>query len=274
MESPDNYQDCAPIKSGDGTAKSQFNEVGVSMDALGDAVERTAHVAGQGRLPDRAALLDALRASVKPSGGPSNGGLDNHEWAAVVDRQGIVQAVCFSGEQPGDQWPGSRAIAIEKANTANALSLATFAFSTANLYAGAQSGGPLYGLLQTNPPDPATLYAGDPASFGSASDPMVGQKASGTVVFGGGLALYDGETIVGALGLSGHTSGADHNIAWRVRKALGLDRVPAGITAANNDAIIYDIGIMGKSSSGYGHPKCGMREDDVAGGIGASSEGK
>ena len=60
---------------------------------------------------------------------------------------------------------------------------------------------------------------------------MVGKKASGTVVFGGGLALYDGETIVGALGASGDTSGADHNIAWRIRKTLGLDLVPAGITA-------------------------------------------
>ena len=114
------------------------------------------------RLPNYEALLAALKASVKPSGGPSNGGLDNNEWAAIVDRNGVVRAVCFSGEQPGDQWPGSRAIAIEKANTANALSLPSFALSTANLYAGAQPGGPLYGLLQTNPVDTASMYAGDP----------------------------------------------------------------------------------------------------------------
>lgn len=220
-----------------------------------------------------AALLAALKTSIKPTGGPSNGGLDNHMWAAVVDRNGVVQAVCRSGG-PGEQWPGSRAIAIEKANTANALSLPNFAFSTANLYSGAQPGGYLYGILLTNPVDTACMYAGDGETYGSEHDPMVGKKASGVVVFGGGLALYDGNTIVGALGVSGDTSPGDHNVAWRVRKALGLDKVPAGITADNNDAIIFDIGLMGKSSSGYGHPESGLKEADIAKEIGASANGK
>jgi uncharacterized protein GlcG (DUF336 family) len=225
-------------------------------------------------LPDHETLKNVLKASVKPCGGPSNGGLDNHMWAAIVDRKGIVQAVCYCGEKLGDQWPGSRAIAIEKANTANALSLPNSALSTANLYSGAQPGGFLYGIIETNPVDPTTMYAGDSAAYGTVQDPMVGKKASGVVVFAGGLALYDGDTIVGALGVSGDTSGADHNVAWRVRKALGLDKVPAGMTADNNDAIIYDIGMMGKSSSGFGHPTCGNKEDDVAKEIGASASGK
>lgn len=219
-------------------------------------------------------LRKALRASIKPTGGPSNGGLDNHMWAAVVDRTGAVLAVCYSGDDLGDQWPGSRAIAIAKANTANALSLPSFAFSTANLYSGAQPGGFLYGLLETNPVDTASMYGGDTASYGAQNDPMVGKKASGVVVFGGGLALYDGDTIVGALGVSGDTSPGDHNVAWRVRKALALDKVPAGITADNNDAIIFDIGMLGKSSSGYGHPVSGLKEDDIAKEIGASASGK
>lgn len=223
---------------------------------------------------DHSILVRALKGSVRPSGGPSNGGLDNHMWAAVVDRSGIVRAVCYSGNALGEQWPGSRAIAIEKANTANALSLPGFAFSTANLYSGAQPGGFLYGILETNPVDTATMYAGDPAQYGSSQDPMVGQKASGVVVFGGGLALYDGSTIVGGLGVSGDTSPSDHNVAWRVRKALGLDKVPAGITTDNNDAIIFDIGMLGKSSSGYGHPVSGLKEEDVAKEIGASATGK
>lgn len=219
-------------------------------------------------------LRNALRASIKPSGGPSNGGLDNHMWAAVVDRSGGVRAVCYSGVDLGDQWPGSRAIAIEKANTANALSLPGFAFSTANLYSGAQPGGFLYGILQTNPVDTVSMYGGDTGTYGTAQDPMVGKKASGVVVFGGGLALYNGSTIVGALGVSGDTSPADHNIAWRIRQALGLDKVPAGITADNNDAIIYDIGLMGKSGSGYGHPVSGLKEQKIAQEIGASANGK
>lgn len=219
-------------------------------------------------------LLEALKASVKPTGGPTNGGLDNHMWCAVVDRNGVVLAVCRSSENLGDQWPGSRAIAIEKANTANALSLPNFAFSTANLYSGAQPGGFLFGIQETNPVDTHTMYAGEGSAYGTPDDAMVGKKASGVVVFGGGLALYYGSTIVGALGVSGDTSGGDHNVAWRVRRALGLDKVPAGITADNNDAIIYDIGVLGKSSSGYGHPGCGNKEDEIAELIGASAKGK
>ncbi len=223
---------------------------------------------------DHQTLRNALRASIRPCGGPGNGGLDNHMWAAVVDRTGIVRAVCYSGEDIGDQWPGSRAIAIAKANTANALSLPKFAFSTANLYAGAQPGGFLYGLADTNPVDTASMYDGDTHAYGTAGDPMVGKKASGVVVFAGGLALYDGNFILGGIGVSGDTSPGDHNVAWRVRKSLGLDKVPAGITADNNDAIIFDIGLMGKSSSGYGHPVSGLNEADVATEIGASSNGK
>lgn len=219
-------------------------------------------------------LRRALRASVKPSGGPSNGGLDNHMWVAAVDRQGIVRAVCHSGDQLGDQWPGSRAIAIAKANTANAFSLPSFAFSTANFYAGAQPGGFLYGILESNPVDTASMYGGVGADFGTPGDPMVGKRASGTVIFAGGLPLYDGKTIVGAIGVSGDTSPADHNVAWRVRRALSLDKVPAGITAENNDAIIFDINLLGKSSSGYGHPESGLKEADVAKEIGASAAGK
>ena len=89
----------------------------------------------------------------------------------------------------GDQWPGSRAVAIEKANTADALSLPNFAFSTANLYSGAQPGGYLYGIVQTNPVDTLTMYAGEAVAYGISADPMVGKKASGVVTFGG-LALY------------------------------------------------------------------------------------
>lgn len=223
---------------------------------------------------DQAKLQQALKASVKPSGGPSNGGLDNNMWGAVVARDGTVCAVAYTGQSVGDQWPGSRAIAIEKANTANGLSLPHFALSTANLYAGAQPGGFLFGLPATNPPDTASLYAGPADTYGTANDPIVHKAASGVVVFGGGLALYDGTGIVGALGVSGDTSCGDHNVAWRTRKALGFDHVPGGVSDKNNDAIIYDVNPLGKSGSGYGHPTCGHSEDKVAQEIGASAGGK
>ena len=216
-------------------------------------------------------LVQALRASVKPSGGPSNGGLDNNEWAALVARDGTVCAVAFSGASPDAQWPGSRAIAAEKAFTANGFSVKTFALSTANLYAPSQPAGPLFGAGNSNPPVPEVLYAGDPMQFGGQNDPMVGKHLGGVIVFGGGLALYSNNDIVGGLGVSGDTSCADHNIAWRVRHALGLDHVPAGVSPDHNDGIIYDMLPDKTSASGYGHAKCKGSEAQVAEQIHAGS---
>jgi uncharacterized protein GlcG (DUF336 family) len=210
-------------------------------------------------------LAAALKRSVRASGGPTNGGFDTNEWAAVVDRHGTLCAIAFSGAAADEQWPGSRAIAAEKANTANALSLKGFASSSANLYAPTQPGGPLYGLALSNPPNQDALYGAPPEQLGTAGDPMLHKAPGGVIVFGGGLALYDGKNVIGGLGVSGDTSCADHNIAWRVRAALNLDLVPAGVNpTTRNDGIIYDIGPNGKSASGYGHPTCGGKEAEIA----------
>jgi uncharacterized protein GlcG (DUF336 family) len=121
---------------------------------------------------------------------------------------------------------GSRAIAAQKANTANAFSLQHMALSTANLFASAQPGQSLFGIVSANPPS-LDLNLGDPTHFGAPDDPIIGKSVGGVIVFGGGLALYDRNGIVGGLGVSGDSSCADHNVAWRVRTALQLDRVPA-----------------------------------------------
>src|SRR2546426_906729 len=68
-------------------------------------------------LPTHAALHAALQAVVGAGG---NGGLSNDMWATVVNRDGVVCAVAFSGGNRGEQWPGSRVISAQKANTANA----------------------------------------------------------------------------------------------------------------------------------------------------------
>lgn len=213
---------------------------------------------------DQGALAAALRAAVAPSGGETNGGLDNNEWAALVARDGMICALAFSGATSDAQWPASRAIAAEKAFTANGLSLDGFALSTANVYAGAQPGGALFGMGESHPPEPGLLDVGDPADFGTERDPLVGR------VLGGGLALYDHGAVVGGLGVSGDSSCADHNVAWRVRRSLGLDAVPGGVSPQGDDRIIYDLRADDTSDSGYGHPFCGGREADVAERIGAA----
>jgi len=58
------------------------------------------------------------------------------------------------------------------------------------------------------------VLTGDSQSFGKQNDAMIGKAPGGVIVFGGGLALYNqkGE-LVGALGVSGDTSGANHVVA-------------------------------------------------------------
>jgi uncharacterized protein GlcG (DUF336 family) len=160
----------------------------------------------------------------------------------------------FSGEHRGDQWPGSRAISAQKANTANAFSLDGFALSTANLFAATQPGGSLFGLQESNPVDTRVAYAGPVSAYGTAHDPMIGRRIGGINVFGGGLALYSAdERLLGGLGVSGDTSCSDHIIAWKLRHALNLDNVPAGPDAdSNTDNIIYTEGTL----DGFEHATC------------------
>src|SRR4051812_13746082 len=68
-------------------------------------------------LPGYSALKDALAAATSAE----TSGLNNQMWATVVDRDGVVCAVAFSGVNRGAQWPGSRVISAQKANTANAF---------------------------------------------------------------------------------------------------------------------------------------------------------
>src|SRR6267143_4047809 len=218
-------------------------------------------------LPGHAQLTAALKAVVDV-GGTKNAGFGLNMWATVVNRDGIVCAVTFSGNDRGDQWPGSRVISAQKANTANAFSLPGLALSTANLYSAVQPGGSLYGLQHSNPVDTEVAYGGEAADFGQSDDPMVGHRLGGVNVFGGGLALYarigGKKVLVGAIGVSGDSSCADHNIAWLTRHNLGLDYVPAGVSPdrLRPDNIVYDIGYAssaessGASTSGWGHPAC------------------
>jgi uncharacterized protein GlcG (DUF336 family) len=227
-------------------------------------------------LPGNAALRNALTQAVLVE----TSGLNLNMWATIVGRDGTVCAVAFSGTNSGSQWLGSRVISAQKANTANLFSLDGssasnnsgiangLSLSTANLYSAVQPGGSLFGLQESNPVDPSPAYSNNSGSFGSASDPMVGKKIGGINVFGGGLALYTGTTVkqlVGGVGVSGDTSCADHMIAWRVRKNLGLDHL-AGVGGVSGDSdrpdnIVFDIkenpnGGTGKSAGGFGHPMC------------------
>src|SRR5436190_5291335 len=96
-----------------------------------------------------------LKAALDKATAEEKSGLNNHMWATIVDRDGVVCAVAFSGSDRAAQWPGSRVISAQKASTANAFGLDSssnaggsgqasgLALSTANLYSAVQPGGSL-----------------------------------------------------------------------------------------------------------------------------------
>jgi uncharacterized protein GlcG (DUF336 family) len=190
-----------------------------------------------------------------------NGGLftPNMMWAAVVDRNGILCGVTKSG----DAWPGSRAIAIAKAETANDFSNNKLALSTANLYAATQPGGSLYGLNNSNPFNPFF----NAITTDNSSNPLrgngVGLNPGGIITFGGGVALYQDGQVIGGLGVSGDSACTDHVIAYKMRGMLGLDQIPAGVApppainpknlTGTDDIIFAPKGVV---PTGFQHPTC------------------
>ncbi|MEJ0095993.1 MAG: heme-binding protein [Methylocella sp.] len=189
----------------------------------------------------------------------ANGGIfkPNLMWSAIVDRRGQICSVISIG----DAWPGSRAIAIAKASTANSFSNDKLALSTANLYGPTQPGGSLYGLNNSNPfnPDflaqnsfsPSYQTADNGNNWSNGQTPKV---PGGIITFGGGVALYVGGKVIGGLGVSGDSSCADHAIAYRMRRNAGFDKIPAGVAPGNTDNIIYAA--TGTPPTGFQQPHC------------------
>ncbi|MDB4990663.1 MAG: hypothetical protein JWN04_5841 [Myxococcaceae bacterium] len=173
------------------------------------------------------------------AGGLANG---KGEWAAIVNRQGVLCAIAVSLPDPAMAWPGSQAVAKSKAYTANGYSTDVVPMSTARLYTLSQPGHSLAGVGAANPFNPECLSTPD-AKGG------VGKVCGGTIGFGGGVPLYKGKRRVGGLGVSGDTACADHEIAKRIRSAVKLDPP----TGAKADDILYR-GVDAPSI--FGHPLC------------------
>jgi hypothetical protein len=91
-------------------------------------------------------------------------------------------------------------------------------------------------------------------------------------VFGGGLALYNSKgVLIGAIGVSGDTSCADHNIAWRTRHQLNLDFVPSGVSAKNDDNINYQgLVVVPSIPNDFSHPICKIGGKDLVSAISAA----
>lgn len=176
----------------------------------------------------------------KPIGGLFDGA---KMWAAVVNRDGAVCAYTTSTTDATQVWPGSQAIAKSKAYTANAFSLDDLALSTARLYTFTQPGHSLWSLGQSNLFNPQFLAPPSGQNGGQ------NEIAGGLIFFGGGVPLYRNGKIIGALGISGDTSCADHEVAKRVRDLANLNP-PGG-------ALVDDIVYSGPDApSVFAHPVC------------------
>jgi len=180
-----------------------------------------------------------------PGEGGEAGGLfsGRREWAAIVNRQGVICATAVATDDPAAAWPGSQAISKAKAYTANSYSADDSPLSTARLYTLTQPGHSLWGVAQPNPFSPECLVEPNDAS---KTD---GKICGGAIAFGGGVPLYKGKTRVGGLGASGDTACADHEIAKRIRHLAQLDPEKGQFA----DDIVF---VSADGPSPFAHPLC------------------
>lgn len=224
------------------SACDENEEKGDTTPGAAAELQEEVDLPGCDDLPNSEELRQYLKqaASDEQIGGLFGG---TKEWAAVADRSGKICAVAVSTDTVTAAWPGSRGIALAKANTANGFSTDTSPMSTARLYTMSQPGRSLYGAFVGNPLNPECLAV----PFGS--DGLEGRICGGTIVFGGGLPIYSNGQVVGGLGLSGDTPCADHEMAKRVRALANL--VPPGGNMV--DDIVY---VPEDGASVYAHPLC------------------
>lgn len=197
------------------------------------------------------------------------GGIEVGMWATLMDHTGVVCYVysvddggANGGADAGDTaWLGSRVISIQKANTANAFSLDTVSLPTGSISVAVYPGGSLYGLQHSNPVNAEQAYKGDITKYGSEDDPAAGERIGGVNVFGGGIALYDGDGKRGAVGVSGDTSCRDHAMAYNLRAALSMDSTPNPdtLTLVDPPTALFEQPTCGAGeANGFGDPTSGF----------------
>jgi len=233
---------CGKVESSKASAADPATTQPGSAADQSRGVRQGAANAECGSLPSANDLKTWLRDA--PAQGEAGGLMSGRmEWAAVVDRQGVICATAVATDDPASAWPGSQAIAKAKAYTANAYSTDTTPMSTARLYTLTQPGHSLWGVAEPNPFKPDCLVA--PGDSGKTD----GKVCGGSIAFGGGVPLYRNKTRVGGLGLSGDTACADHEIAKRIRHLASLDPEKGEFA----DDIVFTAA---DGPSEFAHPLC------------------
>jgi len=223
-------------------------------------------------LPTAADLKAAVMSVAKLDGGKSNGGVGSPVWVTEVDSSGTVCAIVHNLPTGADVTEhlaiSHRINSAQRAAISNGFSRSNgtpgtgLAVSSANIFFGSQFSELAQGLdalanTQLNP------FVGNPKTWGTPSDPLVGKRVGGTAAVPGAISLWNNKRIkVGAIGVAGDFRCTDHVIAWKVREligkgAYGVANVPGGLSSANNDALVQDVDpVTSQSKSGYGYFVC------------------
>ena len=147
-----------------------------------------------------------LRAALSAATAAETSGLNNHMWATIVNRDGIVCAVAFSGTDRSSQWPGSRVISAQKANTADRVQPGQRLEQQRLRTAGGAR--PVHRQPRIPPSSPEAASMGCSTAIrwtrvtptralrhasASRTIPWSVAQVGGVNVFGGGLALYNSD---------------------------------------------------------------------------------
>ncbi len=76
--------------------------------------------------------------------------------------------------------------------------------------------------------------------------------------------------LVGGIGVSGDTSCADHNIAWRTRHDLNLDFVTGGVGALTDNINYQGLVPVPSLANDFSHPICKIAGVDGVSAISAA----
>lgn len=247
-------------------------QIAITLLLAGSAFATSSIASTCADLPTAKELKAALVSIAKLDGGVSNGGVGSPVWLTEVDSSGIVCAITHNLPAGTDVTQhlaiNHRILSTQKAAISNGFSRSNgvpgtgLAVSSANIFFGSQFNEVAQGLdslanSQLNP------FVGDPKTWGTPSDPLVGKRIGGTAAVPGGLSLWDStKTKVGAIAISGDFRCTDHVIAWKVREKLrkgaySVANVPYGLSSAHNDALVQDVDpVTRQSKSGYGYFVC------------------
>ena len=138
--------------------------------------------------------------------GPDGKKLPTRMHIVVVDRGGRV----VGQRSMADAWVGSISIARAKAYTALAFSSDENALTTRSLYPLTQPGGPLWNIGNSNVAE------------------------GGLIEFPGGMPLYKGDKLIGAVGVSGDGVEEDENVAEAGTKGFDAPKAIRVDTVTNN----------------------------------------